>query len=133
MLVGYVSNERYVALPDVLLEFRASEGEVTTARSTISGAIYAELSPGPYQVVLGRDGYGSKIVDIDVVDGNPHHFRLLSDSLLGYMHPRAVVSGETSEFRVHSVEEYSLEFFFRRGQLDRVYLLIVFVQGGISY
>jgi len=108
MLVGYVSNERYVAVADALLEFRSDQG-VVQARSSISGAVYADLRPGAYQVVLGKDGYGSKIVNIDLAEGNPHHFRLLSDSLLGYMYPRSVVAGEASEFRVHSVEEYSLE------------------------
>ena len=43
MLVGYVSSERYVALADAIFEFRSSDGEVTTARSTISGAVYADL------------------------------------------------------------------------------------------
>ena len=38
MLVGYVSDERYVALPDILFEFRGSGG-VTTPRSTIAGAV----------------------------------------------------------------------------------------------
>ena len=108
MLVGYVSNERYVALPDVLFEFRR-DGNVTTARSTISGSVYADVSPGEYEVVVGRDGYGSKIVTMTVSESEPYHFRLLSDCLLGYMSPRCVKSGEKSEFRVHAVEEYKLE------------------------
>ena len=39
----------------------------------------------------------------------PHHFRLLSDGLLGYAWPKWVRAGEESEFRVHSVEAYKLE------------------------
>ncbi len=108
MLVGYVSNERYVALADVLFEFR-NEAGVTTARSTVSGSVYADVAPGEYEVVLGRDGYGSKIVTMTISETDPYHFRLLSDCLLGYMSPRCVRSGERSEFRVHSVEEYELE------------------------
>ena len=108
MLVGYVSNERYVALPDVMFEFRGQDG-VVTARSTISGAVYADISAGDYEVVLGRDGYGSKIVSLTASETQPHHFRLLSDGLLGYMSPRCVKAGEKSEFRVHAVEEYELE------------------------
>lgn len=108
MLVGYVSNERYVALADVLLEFRSETG-VVVARSTISGAVYAEVSAGEYEVVLGKDGYGSKIVKVNVSEGEPHHFRLLSDSLVGYMWPKCVKAGERSEFRVHAVVEYELE------------------------
>ena len=37
------------------------------------------------------------------------HFRLLTDGLVGYAWPKCVKSGERSEFRVHSVEEYGLE------------------------
>lgn len=108
MLVGYVSNESYVALSDVLFEFRGPCG-VITARSSISGAVRADLAPGPYEVVLGREGYGSRIVRIDVHEQVPYHFRLLSDGLLGYMWPKCVRSGELAEFRVHAVEEYELE------------------------
>ncbi len=108
MLVGYVSDERYVAVPDVLFEFRGPGG-VTEARSSVSGAIRADVAPGEYEVVLGKSGYGSKIVRVAVRTDAPHHFRLLSDRLLGYMWPRCVKSGEKSEFRVHAVEEYELE------------------------
>jgi len=108
MLIGYVSNERYVALPDVQFEFRGRQG-VVTARSTVSGAIYVDVMPGEFQVVLGKDGYGSKIVNMEVRGGELHHFRLLSDGLLGYMWPKCVKAGERSEFRVHAVVEYELE------------------------
>ncbi|MBW3540708.1 MAG: carboxypeptidase-like regulatory domain-containing protein [Planctomycetes bacterium] len=106
-LVGYVSDERYVALPDVLLEFEDA-GRVWQIRSSASGAVRGELPPGPYRVVLARDGYGSKRVEIDVLPGRPHQFRLLKDSLLGYAWPKCVRSGEKSEFRVHSDEPYKL-------------------------
>jgi hypothetical protein len=39
---------------------------------------------------------------------HPHHFRLLSDGLLGYVWPRSVKSGGRSEFRVHATEPYRL-------------------------
>ena len=45
MLVGYVSDERYVAIPEVLLEFEAG-GESIEARSRATGAVYAEVTPG---------------------------------------------------------------------------------------
>jgi hypothetical protein len=54
-LVGYVSDERYVALPDVLLEFRSGV-QVQLVRSSVAGAIYADLEPGTYEVVLGKSG-----------------------------------------------------------------------------
>ena len=108
MRVGDVSDERYVAIPDVLLEFRGRDN-VIEARSSASGAIYADIPPGDYNVVLAKEGYGSKLVDMRVIEGEPYQFRMLSDSLCGYMGPRCVRSGEHSEFRVHSVEEYGLE------------------------
>ena len=111
MLIGYVSDERYVALPDTLLEFTGPAGDVVQARSGASGAVYADLSPGPWGVVLARQGYGSKRVSISVVEGRPCHFRLLADGLLGYAWPKWVRGGERSEFRVHSHEAYKLELF----------------------
>ena len=110
MLVGYVSDERYLALSDVQFEFRR-DGNVVLSRSTISGAVYADIDPGSYEVVFGKQGFGSKIIQVDVDAAKPYQFRLLSDSLLGYMWPKCVKSGETSEFRVHSDEEFSLELY----------------------
>ena len=108
MLVGYVSDERYVALPDVLLEFQGERGSVE-ARSRATGAVHADLDPGPYKITLSKPGYGSKSVRITVQQGEPHQFRLLSDSLLGYMWPKCVKAGEKAEFRVQAVEAYKLE------------------------
>ncbi|MDA0711858.1 MAG: carboxypeptidase-like regulatory domain-containing protein [bacterium] len=108
MLVGYVSDERYIAQIDVMFEFER-EGQVVATRSRASGSVYAELAPGPYRVTLAKDGFGSKIVDVDVQEGSVHQFRLLSDCLLGYMWPKCVRAGELSEFRVHSPEAYKLE------------------------
>ncbi|MEC8932497.1 MAG: carboxypeptidase regulatory-like domain-containing protein, partial [Candidatus Latescibacterota bacterium] len=66
MLIGYVSDERYVALPDVLLEFMSSEGESTQTRSRATGSVHADLAPGPYQVTLHSPGYGLKRVSMTV-------------------------------------------------------------------
>lgn len=129
MLVGYVSNERFVAISDVLFEFRGTE-HVITARSTISGAVYADISPGAYQVVLGREGYGSKIVSVQIHEGQPHQFRLLSDCLLGYVWPRCVKAGERSEFRVHSVEEYELELWRYGGKKEFIRRIGTFDEHG---
>ena len=83
MLIGYVSDERYLALGDVLLEFQR-DGQSIEARSRASGAVHADLAPGPYKVYLFKPGYGAKIVDMVVKVGEPYHFRLLTDCLLGY-------------------------------------------------
>jgi hypothetical protein len=108
MLVGYVSDERYVALPEVLFEFENETGSVE-ARSRATGAVYADLEPGRYRVTLNKPGYGGKRVDLEVRPGRPYQFRLLSDCLLGYAWPKVLRSGEEAEFRVHSPQAYHLE------------------------
>src|SRR5262249_40399935 len=108
MLIGYVSDDRYLALPDVLLEFRRDDVSVET-RSRASGAIHAELAPGPYTVYLHRPGFGPKRVRMTVQAAAPHHFRLLSDTLLGYTWPKWILAGEKAEFRVHAPEAYKLQ------------------------
>ena len=114
ILVGYVSDERYVALPDALLEFE-NESQRIEARSSASGAVHAKISPGQYNVTISRQGYGSKRAEITVSDRIPCQFRLLVDGLLGYVWPKWAKSGEKSEFRVHSHQPYKLEL-FRYGQ-----------------
>jgi N,N-dimethylformamidase len=107
MLVGYTSDERFLALPDVLLEFEGPSGAVE-ARSRASGAVHADLEPGTYRVTLAKQGYGSKRVSVSIPGTAPYHFRMLADGLLGYAWPKWVKSLEQAEFRVHSVEPYKL-------------------------
>ena len=112
MLVGFVSDERYVALSDALLEFVSLEkaGPSIEARSRASGSVYAPLDPGRYKLIVSKPGYGSKSLQFDVADGmEPLQIRLLTDGLLGYAWPKWLRSGEKAEFRVHSVEPYQLE------------------------
>jgi hypothetical protein len=108
MLVGFVSDEKYVALADVLLEFSDARGGSWEARSRASGSVHVDLPPGDYLVTLQKPGFGSKRLRLRLPLDEPYHFRLLSDGLLGYAWPRCVRSGEQSEFRVHSVEQYKL-------------------------
>ena len=108
MLLGYVSDERYVALAGVEVEILGPHGSIAT-RSRASGAVHADIEPGRYEVVLAKDGYGSKRVAVDLTADQPHQFRLLKDDLLGYAWPKWVKSGETSEFRVHSDAAYKLD------------------------
>lgn len=107
MLVGYVSDERYVSLADVALEFHREGEMVAVVHSSPRGGVYADLEPGEYRVTLFKEGYGPKSVDLSL-GGEPYQFRLLSNRLLGYAWPKWVKSGERSEFRVHSVEPYRL-------------------------
>ena len=59
MLIGYVSDERYMALPDVMLEF-VRDGKSFDVRSRASGSVYADLEPGDYDVTLQKPGFGGK-------------------------------------------------------------------------
>ena len=92
MLIGYVSDERFVALPDVLLEFVDARGESFDVRSRASGSIHAELLPGVYDVMLQKPGFGGKRVRLTIPTTQPHQFRLLADGLLGYVWPKCVRS-----------------------------------------
>lgn len=107
MLIGYVSDEYYSALCDVALVFESERGMVP-ARSLANGAVLAELPPGPYRVTLSKPGCGAKRVQINVGEGPPYQFRLLSDRLLGYAWPKWVRAGQASEFRVHCTESFKL-------------------------
>ena len=109
MLIAYVSDERYVALPDVLLEFEG-EGGSFEVRSRASGSVHVELPAGSYRVTLQKLGFGAKSVQLEVHSerDEPYQLRLLADGLLGYVWPKWVKTGEKAEFRVHSVEPYRL-------------------------
>ncbi|MDB5306220.1 MAG: dmfA2 [Gemmataceae bacterium] len=109
MLIGYVSDERYVALPDVALEFIDPHGNSWEARSRASGAVHIDLPAGGYKVVLQKPGFGAKFSRLVLPSPEPHQFRYLADGLAGYAWPKWVQAGGRSEFRVHSVEPYKLE------------------------
>jgi hypothetical protein len=109
MLIGYVSDERYAALPNVLLEFLDGRGGSWETRSRAGGSVHLDLPPGEYRVVLQKPGFGAKLSRVTIPSNGKHQFRLLSDGLLGYIWPKWACSGEQSEFRVHSAEPYKLE------------------------
>ncbi|MBC8354402.1 MAG: carboxypeptidase regulatory-like domain-containing protein [Planctomycetes bacterium] len=108
MLVGYVSDENYVALGGVEFEFENEAGSVV-ACSRVTGAIHADVEPGPYRVSLGLRGYGAKRAHVTVEVGRPYHFRLLSDRVCGFMWPKWVRAEESSEYCVHSTEPFRLD------------------------
>jgi len=105
VLIGYVSDERHLALCDVSFVFENSQFSVPST-SRADGSIHADLPPGEYKVVLQKPGFGGKTFALTVKPGMIHRFRLLSDGLLGYFWPKWVRSGDSSDFRVHSTEPY---------------------------
>lgn len=111
MLIGYVSDEHFQAIADVLVQFEADPGKGrepdAVVRSTPTGALYADLAAGSYLVTLARSGYGSKRVRMTVGEA-PYQFRLLSDAMAGFAWPKWITSGSRGEFRIHSVEPFRL-------------------------
>ena len=65
MLIGYVSDERYIALHDVQLEL-ANENLHVETRSRATGEVFADLPPGPYTATLQKDGFGPKRVQVNI-------------------------------------------------------------------
>lgn len=107
--VGYVSDERFVAVGGASLEFN-DDTSVRILTSSASGAVYGDLPDGRYRVTIARDGYGSKRSTVNLVAGHPHQFRLLSERVCGYVWPKWVRAGEAGSARVHSPEAYRLSW-----------------------
>ena len=84
MLIGYVSDERYIAQHDVAVLFE-NEEDYYESRSLANGAIYADLKPGLYQLTLRKEGYSSKRVKMTIPPDQPVSLRMLSNKLVGYM------------------------------------------------
>jgi hypothetical protein len=107
--LAFVSDEMYVALAGVQVELESLEtGDAIILHSSPRGVLYGDLPPSAYRVTLAKDGYGAKTATVQLPAAKPHHFRLLSDSLLGYMWPKWVRAGDSAEFRVHATEQYQL-------------------------
>ncbi len=122
--LAYVSDEMYVALCDVAAEFLSlATGEVTQLRSSPRGAFYGDLPPGRYRVTLAKPGYGAKTSEAALEEARPFQFRLLSDTVLGYMWPKWVKAGEKAEYRVHATEQYQLTL-WRFGHLKEFVRMI---------
>src|SRR5688572_23868330 len=107
-LVAYVSDEYYQALPGVLVEFQREGQPPVFAASTASGAVYADVAPGTYEVTIAKEGFGGKRASATLIADRPHQFRLLSKTLYGYAWPKWIQSGTAGEFRVHSDEPYHI-------------------------
>ncbi|MCH2572508.1 MAG: carboxypeptidase-like regulatory domain-containing protein, partial [Planctomycetes bacterium] len=108
MLVGYVSDENDCAIAGADIELESDDRSISI-RSTASGAVYADLEPGCYQVVITCSGYGAKRTTVKVMADIPVRFRMLSDGMTGFMWPKWVQAGETSEYCVHSTHNFRLD------------------------
>src|SRR5688572_25912906 len=118
--IAFVSDEKFLALADVALEFERDGKCVAVARSSPRGAVYADVPAGEYVVTLCKLGYGSKRATATISAENPWQFRLLSDTLYGYAWPKWVRCGELAESRVHSPEPYHLSLWRYGGEKQLV-------------
>lgn len=108
-VLAYVSDEMYVAIPDVQGEFESViTSQVTLLRSSPRGAFYGDLPDGEYRVTLAKPGFGAKTSIAHIGGRQLTQFRLLPDGLVGYMWPKWVCSGQTAEYRVSATEQYQL-------------------------
>ena len=77
MLLGYVSDENYLALSDAQVEVHGHGIAPLSLRSSAAGAVYADIPEGIYDIALAQHGYGSKRSrGVDFKAGAPHQFRL---------------------------------------------------------
>ena len=110
MLVGYVSDESYLALCGVQIEFEQG-GHSTTAESRVTGAIHAPLKPGPCRAAFCHGEHGAKRVEFTVNPDQPYHFRLLSKTTRGFVWPTWSTAGEHCEYCVHCHDSFRLDLF----------------------
>jgi N,N-dimethylformamidase len=104
-LLGYVSDEQFVAIADAVAELESlATGEVFELRSSARGALRGDVPDGRYRVTLAKAGYGAK-ASVVSLGGEPIQFRLLSDRLYGYMWPKWCRAGDQAEYRLHSTEQ----------------------------
>lgn len=129
--IAYVSDENYLALDNVKAEFESlTDGAITILTSSPRGAFYGDLTPGRYRVTLAKEGYGAKWVNCEISGSEPYQFRLLRDCVLGFMWPKWVRSGERSEIRAHSPEQYQLTLWRYGLQKEFVQMLSWFDEHG---
>ena len=123
MRIGWVSDEYHQAIADVAVDVERDGELIAQARSGATGAIDVKVPPGEHVLSLARDGYGAKRVRATLgPEQPPLRLRLLSDRLIGFVWPRWVRAGESSELRFHGVEPYRLSLwrYGRERELQRI-------------
>lgn len=109
MQIGWVSDEYDLAIAGVVVDVERDGAVVAQVRSGATGAILVDVPPGPCVLSLACVGYGAKRVRAVLgPDRPPLRLRLLSDRLIGFVWPRWVAGGGSSEVRFHGVEPYRL-------------------------
>jgi hypothetical protein len=109
MLIGYVSDENYLALCDVAVEVERDGETLAVVRSSPRGAVDVPVAPGRYRLFFAREGFVPKHLDVDLAEGDRRQFRMLSDTIYGYAWPKWSRSGERTTLRVSSPRAWKAE------------------------
>ena len=110
MLIGYVSDEYFVAVSNVSIEATCSTcSELYVTHSSASGAIELPITQGFYTFALSAEGFSPKRSSHEVLVAKTINFRLLSKTLYGYVSPRWSAAGTQAKVLVSSKTPYSLE------------------------
>lgn len=130
MVIGFVSDENYLALSGVGVEIVQDGETVAVVDSTPRGAIDANVPPGRYELVLAKAGYGPKRIEAELSEEKPLNLRLLADRVFGYPWPKWSRSGERAELRVSSPWSYRAELWRYGAEKELVSLLGWFDEHG---
>ena len=71
MLIGYVSDERFIALHDVAVLFETADADPLQVRSLADGSVRADLPAGDYRVTFRRDGFSAKRTSVPLPVDDP--------------------------------------------------------------
>lgn len=120
MLLGYVSDEYYVAVPNAAFEVIIGDDSCITGNTTASGAIHIEATPGEMTIIVNTTGFAPKRVRAQVDGVNPLNIRLISDRLYGFVWPKWVQAGESAEVLVSSKTPYSAELWSYNSTKEKI-------------
>ena len=110
MLIGYVSDEYFVAVSNVSIEAACTScSDRYVTQSSASGAIELPITQGTYTFTLASEGFSPKRSTHGISLGETVNFRLLSNKLYAYVSPRWSVAGTEAKVLVSSKSPYSLE------------------------
>jgi len=120
MLIGYVSDEYYVAIPSAPYVIKTSDGEFISGTSNATGEIHAEIDAGEIEITVNPRGFGPKRVVARFEAINPIQLRLLSETLYGFVWPKWVNEGGSAEVLISSKTPYRAELWRYGKQKQKV-------------
>lgn len=109
MLIAYVSDEYYVAIPSAPYVIKTATGQSSSGLTDANGEIHAEIGAGEIELAVNHGGFGPKKVLARFETNNPIQLRLLSETLYGFVWPKWVKKGDPAEVLISSKSPYRAE------------------------